>query len=65
MTVHINDEEKRIGLALSGDGFRATAFHLGVFRRMSILLRVSTKKIKDSHYLNRSLRDHLNELGEI
>ena len=32
MTIQVNGETKRIGLALSGGGFRATAFHLGVFR---------------------------------
>lgn len=32
MSVTINGKEKRIGLALSGGGFRAAAFHLGVFR---------------------------------
>ncbi len=32
MTVIVNGQEKRIGLALSGGGFRAAAFHLGAFR---------------------------------
>lgn len=34
MAVTINGETKRIGLALSGGGFRAAAFHLGVFRKL-------------------------------
>jgi NTE family protein len=34
MTIRIDGEEKRIGLALSGGGFRAAAFHLGVFRKL-------------------------------
>jgi NTE family protein len=34
MAVTVNGKEKRIGLALSGGGFRAAAFHLGVFRRL-------------------------------
>jgi NTE family protein len=32
MSVKINGKTKRIGLALSGGGFRSAAFHLGVFR---------------------------------
>lgn len=34
MSISINGEEKRIGLALSGGGFRAAAFHLGVFKKL-------------------------------
>ena len=34
MTILIGDKEKRLGLALSGGGFRAAAFHLGVFRKL-------------------------------
>ncbi|MBN8441532.1 MAG: patatin-like phospholipase family protein [Thauera sp.] len=34
MAVVIEGKERRIGLALSGGGFRAAAFHLGVFRRL-------------------------------
>ncbi len=34
MSIIINGSEKRIGLALSGGGFRAAAFHLGVFRKL-------------------------------
>lgn len=34
MTIMVNGQEKRVGLALSGGGFRAAAFHLGVFRRL-------------------------------
>lgn len=34
MAITINGVEKRIGLALSGGGFRAAAFHLGVFRKL-------------------------------
>lgn len=34
MSITINGQKKRIGLALSGGGFRATAFHLGVFRKL-------------------------------
>ena len=43
MTVRIDGQEKRIGLALSGGGFRAAAFHLGVMRelhRLGILARL-------------------------
>ena len=34
MSVNIDGEEKRIGLALSGGGFRAAAYHLGTFRKL-------------------------------
>lgn len=34
MGIEINGTEKKIGLALSGGGFRAAAFHLGVFRKL-------------------------------
>jgi NTE family protein len=34
MAVQINGEPKRIGLALSGGGFRAAAFHLGTFLKL-------------------------------
>jgi NTE family protein len=34
MSVEIAGEERRIGLALSGGGFRAAAFHLGVFQKL-------------------------------
>jgi NTE family protein len=34
MTVNVNGSPKRIGLALSGGGFRAASFHLGVFRKL-------------------------------
>lgn len=37
MAITINGEQKRIGLALSGGGFRAAAFHLGVFRKLESL----------------------------
>lgn len=37
MSININGEEKRIGLALSGGGFRAAAFHLGVFKKLDDL----------------------------
>lgn len=37
MSITINGEEKRIGLALSGGGFRAAAFHLGVFKKLQEL----------------------------
>ncbi len=37
MSITINGSEKRIGLALSGGGFRAAAFHLGVFRKLEEL----------------------------
>ncbi len=37
MTVIIDGAQKRIGLALSGGGFRAAAFHLGVFRKLKAL----------------------------
>ena len=34
MAIQIGGRSKRIGLALSGGGFRAAAFHLGVFRKL-------------------------------
>lgn len=34
MAITINGASKRIGLTLSGGGFRAAAFHLGVFREL-------------------------------
>jgi NTE family protein len=34
MAFKINGEKKRIGLALSGGGFRAAAYHLGVFKKL-------------------------------
>ncbi len=34
MTIQVGGQSKRIGLALSGGGFRAAAFHLGVFRKL-------------------------------
>lgn len=37
MSIKINGEEKQIGLALSGGGFRAACFHLGVFRKLNKL----------------------------
>ncbi|MEM8748845.1 MAG: patatin-like phospholipase family protein [Pseudomonadota bacterium] len=37
MSITINGEEKRIGLALSGGGFRAAAYHLGTFRKLEEL----------------------------
>ena len=37
MSIVINGEEKKIGLALSGGGFRAACFHLGVFRKLNEL----------------------------
>lgn len=37
MSFKINGAEKRIGLALSGGGFRAAAFHLGVMRKLQEL----------------------------
>lgn len=37
MTININGNERRVGLALSGGGFRAAAFHLGVFRKLAAL----------------------------
>ncbi|CCE97862.1 K07001 [Sinorhizobium fredii HH103] len=37
MAMTINGSEKKIGLALSGGGFRAAAFHLGVFRELKDL----------------------------
>ena len=37
MSITINGEEKRIGIALSGGGFRAAAYHLGTFRKLEEL----------------------------
>lgn len=37
MAITINSQERRIGLALSGGGFRAGAFHLGVMRKLQSL----------------------------
>ncbi|MFB8831611.1 patatin-like phospholipase family protein [Azotobacter sp. CWF10] len=35
MSIQVNGANKRIGLALSGGGFRAAAFHLGVMRELA------------------------------
>jgi NTE family protein len=37
MAVTLNGQQKRIGIALSGGGFRAAAFHLGVMRKLKEL----------------------------
>jgi len=37
MAITINGQQKRIGLPLSGGGFRAAAFHLGVFKKLKEL----------------------------
>lgn len=37
MSITVNGQQKRVGLALSGGGFRAAAFHLGVFRKLQSL----------------------------
>ena len=37
MSITINRKKHRIGLALSGGGFRAAAYHLGVFRKLDEL----------------------------
>jgi NTE family protein len=37
MSITINQETKRIGMALSGGGFRAAGFHLGAFRKLDQL----------------------------
>lgn len=37
MAIQIDGVDKRIGLGLSGGGFRAAAFHLGVFERLQAL----------------------------
>lgn len=37
MAITVGNSQKRIGLALSGGGFRAAAFHLGVFRELQSL----------------------------
>lgn len=37
MSIRIDGKEQRIGLALSGGGFRAAAFHLGVMRKLQEL----------------------------
>lgn len=37
MSIEVEGEEKRIGLALSGGGYRAAAYHLGVFRKLEEL----------------------------
>lgn len=34
MAISVNGEPKRVGLALSGGGFRAALYHLGVFRQL-------------------------------
>jgi NTE family protein len=34
MSIKVDGKEYRIGLVLSGGGFRAMAFHLGVFRTL-------------------------------
>lgn len=37
MTINIGGQQRRVGLALSGGGFRAAAFHLGVLRKLQSL----------------------------
>jgi NTE family protein len=37
MTIEIGGSTKRIGLAMSGGGFRAAAFHLGVMRKLDAM----------------------------
>jgi NTE family protein len=37
MTINLGGVEKKMGLALSGGGFRAAAFHLGVMRKLQSL----------------------------
>jgi NTE family protein len=37
MTIEIGGSKKRIGLAMSGGGFRAAAFHLGVMRKLEVI----------------------------
>jgi len=37
MAIELNGQSKRIGLALSGGGFRSAAFHLGVMRQLEAL----------------------------
>lgn len=37
MSIDIDGTQKRIGLALSGGGFRAAAYHLGTFRKLKNL----------------------------
>ncbi len=37
MAIRIDGQSKRLGLALSGGGFRAAAFHLGVFRKLQAM----------------------------
>ena len=37
MSINIEGKEKRLGLALSGGGFRAAGFHLGVFKKLHSL----------------------------
>jgi NTE family protein len=37
MAITVGGQQKRLGLALSGGGFRAAAFHLGVMRRLKTL----------------------------
>ena len=37
MAITIDGQERRIALALSGGGFRAAAFHLGVMRKLQSL----------------------------
>jgi NTE family protein len=34
MSIEVDGQTRRVGLALSGGGFRAAAFHLGVFREL-------------------------------
>ena len=37
MTITVNGAVKRLGLAMSGGGFRAAAFHLGVMRKLDAM----------------------------
>ena len=35
--IKVNSEQRKVGLALSGGGFRASIFHMGVLRRLNEL----------------------------
>ena len=48
MALVINGVTKRIGLALSGGGFRAAAFHLGVMRKLAAMRTARQARPPDS-----------------
>ncbi|MDM8560139.1 patatin-like phospholipase family protein [Candidatus Parabeggiatoa sp. HSG14] len=70
--ITVNGEQRKIGLALSGGGFRASIFHMGVIRRLSelelldkidVISTVSGGSIVGAYYvLNKDKWDNIKEI---